>query len=171
MGWTRARRCVFLRRPAERPPARSACQIPRSSTSSKCSIMARLIARVYNWWNIFTRLAQPDRRLEAVTSRPLLLHAMGRLVTTGRRKIVWPAFLSSGSEERGLHPAVEGNQTLLLLTTQGGKGRRQEPFARAQRKRTALSADTSRTVSTANSTTCGKTPPNATASMKSGRTW
>jgi hypothetical protein len=24
MGWTRARRCVFLRRPAERPPARSA---------------------------------------------------------------------------------------------------------------------------------------------------
>jgi len=54
----------------------------------RCRIMARLIALVYNWWNIFTRLAQPDRHLEAVTSRPLLLHAVGRLVTTGRRKRV-----------------------------------------------------------------------------------
>jgi len=43
---------------------------------------------VIKWWNIFTRLAQPDRHLAAVTSRPLLLHAVGRLVTTGRRKIV-----------------------------------------------------------------------------------
>ena len=33
-------------------------------------------------------LAQPDRHLEAITSRPLLLHAVGRLVTTGRRKII-----------------------------------------------------------------------------------
>jgi len=54
----------------------------------RCRIIARLIALVYNWWNVFTRLAQPDRHLEAVTSRPLLLHAVGRLVTTGRRKIV-----------------------------------------------------------------------------------
>jgi hypothetical protein len=54
----------------------------------RCRIVARLIALVYNWWNIFTRLAQRDRHLEAVTSRPLLLHAVGRLVTTGRRKIL-----------------------------------------------------------------------------------
>ena len=54
----------------------------------RCGIMARLIALVYNWWNIFTRLAQPDRHLEAATSRPLLLYAVGRLVTTARRKIV-----------------------------------------------------------------------------------
>ena len=54
----------------------------------RCRILARLIALLYNWWNIFTRLAQPDRHLEAVTSRPLLLHAVGRLVNTARRKIV-----------------------------------------------------------------------------------
>jgi len=54
----------------------------------RCRIIARLIAIVYNWWNIFTRLAQPDRHMEAVTSRPLLLHAVGRLVSTGRRKII-----------------------------------------------------------------------------------
>ncbi|MBU4199387.1 MAG: transposase [Kiritimatiellae bacterium] len=43
---------------------------------------------IYNWWNIFTRLARPDQHMEAITSRPLLLHAVGRLVTTGRRKII-----------------------------------------------------------------------------------
>jgi len=54
----------------------------------RCRILARLIALFYNWWNVFTRLAQPDRHLEAVTSRPLLLQAVGRLVTTGRRKVI-----------------------------------------------------------------------------------
>jgi hypothetical protein len=54
----------------------------------RCRIIARIVALVYNWWNIFTRLARPDSHMEAVTSRPLLLHAVGRLVTTGRRKIV-----------------------------------------------------------------------------------
>jgi hypothetical protein len=54
----------------------------------RCRIVARLIALVYNWWNIFTRLAQRDRHLEAITSRPLLLHAVGRLLHSGRRKIL-----------------------------------------------------------------------------------
>jgi hypothetical protein len=54
----------------------------------RCRTIARLIALVYNWWNVFTRLAQPDSHMEAVTSRPLLLHAVGRLVSTGRRKII-----------------------------------------------------------------------------------
>jgi len=216
MGWTRARRCVFLRRPAERTPSRPA--LPASTEFAfvqvldhgpcyeyivlvtntdldlmavsqayrdradcenvfdeiknqwgwagfvtqdlrRCRIMARLIALVYNWWTIFTRLAQPDRHLEAVTSRPLLLHAVGRLVTTGRRKIVrltsthalagkvqvvlsrigaffnrlktiaeqlspeaiWAIILSVAFRVwlrgKGLHPVVDGNQTLLLLTT------------------------------------------------------
>ena len=145
MGWTRSRRCIFLRRPAERTPSwpalpastefdfvqvfdqgacyeyivlvtntdlavsavaqayrdRADCENVFDEIKNqwgcagfvtqdlrRCRIMARLIALVYNWWNIFTRLAQPDRHLEAVTSRPLLLHAVGRLVTTGRRKIV-----------------------------------------------------------------------------------
>ena len=147
-GWTAARRCVFLRRPAARPPARAGRPRPEEPEFDfaaglggtpdweyvvlvtndealdaaalsqtyrdradcenvfdeiknqwgwsgfttrdlhRCRVIARLTALVYNWWNVFTRLAQPDRHLEAVTSRPLLLHAVGRLVTTGRRKIV-----------------------------------------------------------------------------------
>jgi hypothetical protein len=54
----------------------------------RCRIMARLVALVYNWWCVYVRLAQRDRHLEAVTSRPLLLHAVGRLVRTGRRRIL-----------------------------------------------------------------------------------
>jgi hypothetical protein len=147
MGWSRSRRCVFLRRPAQKGstskplpaskqdqfdfveradddrfyeygvlvtneslPIVGLAQLYRDRADcenvfdeiknqwgwagfvtrdlKRCRIVARLIAIVYNWWNIFTRLAQSDRHLEAITSRPLLLQAVGRLVTTGRRKII-----------------------------------------------------------------------------------
>lgn len=39
---------------------------------ARCRLAARLVALVYNWWNLFTRLAEPEQHLEAVTSRPLL---------------------------------------------------------------------------------------------------
>ena len=38
--------------------------------------MARTIAVIYNWWNLFVRLADPDSHREAITSRPLFLHAI-----------------------------------------------------------------------------------------------
>ncbi len=40
---------------------------------ARCQLTARMVAPVYNWWNIFVRLAGPDKHLEAITSRPLLL--------------------------------------------------------------------------------------------------
>lgn len=45
----------------------------------RCRLMARMIALIYNWWNLFVRLAVPDKHLEAITSRPLLLHGVGKL--------------------------------------------------------------------------------------------
>ena len=54
----------------------------------RCRVMARLVALIHNWWSIFTRLARPDRHMEAVTSRPLLLQAVGRLVQSGRRRLL-----------------------------------------------------------------------------------
>ena len=41
-----------------------------------CRLMARMVALVYNWWNLFVRLAQPHKHFEAITSRPLLLHGV-----------------------------------------------------------------------------------------------
>ena len=51
----------------------------------RCQIMARCVALVFNWWNMFTRLADPDQHREAITSRPLLLTAIGRLTTHAGR--------------------------------------------------------------------------------------
>jgi hypothetical protein len=54
----------------------------------RCQIMARLIALVYNWWSLFTRLAIPEKHAEAITSRPLLLNAVGKQTTHGGQTTV-----------------------------------------------------------------------------------
>ena len=40
--------------------------------------MTRCVGLIYNWWSLFGRLADPERRMEAITSRPLLLHGVAR---------------------------------------------------------------------------------------------
>ena len=39
---------------------------------------AMTVAMIYNWWSLFVRLANPDARLEAMTSRPLLLSGIAQ---------------------------------------------------------------------------------------------
>ena len=46
----------------------------------RCRLMARNTALIYNWWTIFVRLAKPGKHLETISSRPLLLHAIGKQV-------------------------------------------------------------------------------------------
>ena len=53
-----------------------------------CRAIARLIAIVANWWNIFCRLADGDRHLEPTTSRPMYMGVVGRLVTSGRKRLL-----------------------------------------------------------------------------------
>lgn len=43
-----------------------------------CRLIARMIALVYNWWSLFVRLVEPEKHFEAIVSRPLLLHGVGR---------------------------------------------------------------------------------------------
>lgn len=45
----------------------------------RCNLSARAVALVYNWWSWYVRLAHPKARLEAITSRPLLLGGIARL--------------------------------------------------------------------------------------------
>lgn len=45
---------------------------------ARCQTTARAVALVYNWWSWYCRAAHPEARLEAVTSRPLLLAAVGK---------------------------------------------------------------------------------------------
>jgi hypothetical protein len=44
----------------------------------RCRIISRLVALIYNWWSLYTRLLNPDKRHEAITSRPLMLESVGR---------------------------------------------------------------------------------------------
>jgi hypothetical protein len=44
----------------------------------RCRLAAKNVALIYNWWSWFVRLANPKARLEAMTSRPFLLYAIGR---------------------------------------------------------------------------------------------
>jgi hypothetical protein len=46
----------------------------------RCRTSARGVALVYNWWSWYCRAAKPTARMEAITSRPLLLSAVGRSV-------------------------------------------------------------------------------------------
>jgi len=49
----------------------------------RCQMAARIVAQVYNWWNLFVRCADPERAREAITSRPLLLFSVGRIIKSG----------------------------------------------------------------------------------------
>ena len=45
---------------------------------NRCQTTARACALVYNWWSWYCRAADPTARMEAITSRPLLLAAVGK---------------------------------------------------------------------------------------------
>jgi hypothetical protein len=51
-----------------------------------CRLMARMIALIYNWWSLFVRLAEPDKHFEAIVSRPLLLHGVGKQTSHAGQK-------------------------------------------------------------------------------------
>ena len=53
-----------------------------------CKLMSRIIALIYNWWNLYVRLALPDQHHEAITSRPLLLSSVGRLTKHSAKKTI-----------------------------------------------------------------------------------
>ncbi len=44
----------------------------------RCRLISRMVALIYNWWSLFVRLANPFKHNEAITSRPLLLHAVAK---------------------------------------------------------------------------------------------
>lgn len=54
----------------------------------RCQVMARLTALVCNWWNVFVRIAEPAEHMEAITSRPELLHLIAMVVTHGGKKVL-----------------------------------------------------------------------------------
>jgi hypothetical protein len=59
-----------------------------SQDVKSCRLMSRMIALIYNWWNLYVRLALPEQHHEAITSRPLLLSSIGRQTTHSHKKTI-----------------------------------------------------------------------------------
>ena len=55
---------------------------------ARCRLAARLIALIYDWWNIFVRLADPCLHREAITSRPLFLPAIATRTRHARQTTI-----------------------------------------------------------------------------------
>lgn len=53
-----------------------------------CRAIAPPVAIAANWWNVFCRLADGDRRLEPTTSRPMYMGVVGRLAVSGRQRLL-----------------------------------------------------------------------------------
>jgi hypothetical protein len=55
---------------------------------ARCRLAARLVAPFYDGWNIFVRLAEPGRRMEAITRRPLPPHAIAARARHARQTTI-----------------------------------------------------------------------------------
>ena len=77
----------------------------------RCQIMGRIIALVYHWWTIFMRLGIPDKHAEAITSRPLALHAIARQTRHGNQTTVEITRSRKSHADRGnSHPGERVSQ-------------------------------------------------------------
>lgn len=70
-----------------------------------CRLVARMIALIYNWWSLFVRLAEPDKHLEAIVSRPLLLHGVGKQTIHASQKTL--TITSTHGKESRVREAYE----------------------------------------------------------------
>lgn len=72
----------------------------------RSQITARAVALVYNWWSWYVRAANPQARREALTSRPLLLAAVGRAASHGGQTML---YLTPMHAEAGLIKSMIAN--------------------------------------------------------------
>ncbi len=72
----------------------------------RSQITARAVALVYNWWSWYVRAANPSARREALTSRPLLLAAVGRATSSGGQTTL---YLTPMHAETGLIKSMIAN--------------------------------------------------------------
>lgn len=77
----------------------------------RCQVLARIVALVYNWWSLFTRLAIPNRHTEATTTRPLLLHGIARQTRHGSQTTL--TITSSHAQAQRIQGALEAVSQLL----------------------------------------------------------
>jgi len=85
----------------------------------RCRLISRMVALIYNWWSVFVRLAHPDTHLEAITSRPLLLHAVAQQIEhAGQRRLTITSTHAMGEAVQRALTAVSGFLKELKATAE-----------------------------------------------------
>jgi hypothetical protein len=77
----------------------------------RCRVMAKMIALIYNWWALFTRFIHPNKHTEAITSRPLLLQAVGRLTNHAGQKQI--TISSTHGKSKYIHKRLKWMSTFF----------------------------------------------------------
>ena len=83
----------------------------------RCQTMARIVAQVYNWWSLYVGLALPDRHAEAITSRPLLLHAVGKQVRHAGKTVLFVTSMHAHARKMERCQQIVGSFLAYLRTT------------------------------------------------------
>lgn len=69
----------------------------------RCNLSARAVALIYNGWSWYVRLAHPKARLEAISSRPLLLAGVARLTQhAGQSRLLVTLTHAAGDQIRAM---------------------------------------------------------------------
>lgn len=85
----------------------------------RCRLSAMTVALAYNWWSLFVRLAHPEARREAITSRPLLLSGIGRLTShAGQAQLTITPMHGRAKQARTLLTAVSERLKAWKLTAE-----------------------------------------------------
>jgi hypothetical protein len=92
----------------------------------RCNLSARAVALIYNWWSWYVRLAHPKKRLEAITSRPMLLNGIARLTQhAGQARLLLTLNHQSGNKIKAMIANIRaGLDTILSNAPQLPKAER-----------------------------------------------
>ena len=98
----------------------------------RCNLSARAVALIYNWWSWYVRLAHPKTRLEAITSRPMLLAGVARLTQhAGQSRLLLTLTHAAGDQIKAMIVNVrKGLDTVLATAPQLTKPERWQALVR-----------------------------------------
>lgn len=84
----------------------------------RCNLSARAVALIYNWWSWYVRLAHPKTRLEAITSRPLLLSGVARLTRhAGQSRLLLTLTHAAGDQIKSMIANIRAGLSHVLAST------------------------------------------------------
>ena len=83
----------------------------------RCNLSARAVALIYNWWSWYVRLAHPKTRLEAITSRPMLLAGVARLTQhAGQSRLLLTLSHTAGDQIKAMIANIRKGLEHVLAT-------------------------------------------------------